>query len=88
MCLRNILNTWSSLEKNCVLFDSVLKYDSVLKLIKVWEILLGHTLQISFTNLICLPEHFRSVWPRDLKTILWEAAFPAPGELTHKAADI
>lgn len=47
-----------------------------------------HTLQISFTNFICLPESFRLVCPRDLKTILWEATFPGPGELTHEAPDI
>lgn len=48
----------------------------------------GNTLQISFNNFIYLPEQFRLVWPRDLKAILWEAAFPTSGELTHKAPDI
>lgn len=77
--MKNVSNTWSSLGKNHVLFDSVADEGMGDP---------GHTQQISFTNFIFLPEHFRLVWPRDLKTILWEVVFPAPGELTHKAPDV
>lgn len=47
----------------------------------------GFTLPNSFIMFSC--QNLSDwVWRRDLKAILWEAAFPAPGKLLHKASAV
>lgn len=47
----------------------------------------GFTLPNSFITFSC--QNLSDwVWCRDLRAILWEAAFPAPGKLLHKSSAI